>query len=93
MKNLLSKTTQNYAYKRGLWASLLDIDKGYTLLTIGLEDEETDAELVYKCFDGESFTYCGNTWLDNDLKAELPAHIRNEKHLREVLDFIGKEAV
>ena len=91
MENLLSKTTLNFSEKRGLNVSLLDIDEDYTLLSICLESEETDAELCYKCFDGEAFVYYGNTWLNDSVNEELPAHIRDEKHLRQVIDFIAAE--
>jgi len=94
----ISKTTTNFAEARGL-SVYIDVNS----IKAG-DDEDMDILWIDSDNWGEpccgyianangTFTWKGNVWLPRDTKEELPATIRDEKHLREVIDFISKDAV
>jgi len=87
---MISRTTTNYAEKRDLDITTYQEGK-YDFIWIWEADEEMEALVMYYANEDGSFTYFKNVTLALNIKAELPAHIRDEKHLREVLDFISKE--
>jgi len=69
------------------------IDEDTSILWIGAESENIGEDICcYIANDNGTFTWKGNIWLPRDTKEELPATIRDEKHLREVIDFISKDA-
>ena len=94
---MFSKTTKNFAAKRNLFVASIFMDEEHHT-SIGDARSESDAELVYisssRDRDDEvtlyPMTFFGNHWLPAEVKEELPAHINDEKHLREVIDFISK---
>lgn len=87
----ISKTTTNFAEARGL---SVYIDEDTSILWIGVNNEDAGEDICcYLANDNGTFTWKGNIWLPRDTKEELPATIRDEKHLREVVDFISKDAV
>lgn len=91
----LSKTTSNFASKRDLDAYISESvseDGGsiFYVLYIAEDDDGEPAVTYLANYDG-SFTYKGNIWLSDSIKEELPATIRDEKHLREVIQFLSNE--
>ena len=94
----LSKTTMNFAEARGLHILIANenefIEQSHISITSA--NEESDAELNYMVEwtpdnPSEGYSYWTNTWLSNSVIEELPAYIRDEKHLREVLSFISSQ--
>lgn len=84
----ITKTTINFAKKRGLDVTIENFGEGDIL---AVWDINNDCEWMFSYIvngDG-SFTWKGNVYLPQDLKEELPATIKNEKHLREMLDYVG----
>jgi hypothetical protein len=88
MKNL-SATTVNFAKSRNLAVYEFLMDDAM-LISIHDLDQNSDAELNYYFNDNGTFTFMTNTYLDISMLEEIPAFIRDEKHLREVIDFIYK---
>jgi len=87
----ISKITTNFAEARGL---SVYIDEDTSILWIGADNENIGEDICsYFANDNGTFTWKGNVWLSRDTKEELPATIRDEKHLREVIDFISKDSV
>jgi len=92
-KMKLTKTTLNHAEKRNMCINLDELDD-VTLITI-VSQEETGYEqyLEYIANEDGTFTYKYNEGLvSQETKEELPAFIQNEKQLRQVIEFIAKEA-
>jgi hypothetical protein len=86
----ISKTTTKFAEARGL---SVYIDEDTSILWIGVNNENIGEDIcAYIANENGTFTWMGNVWLPRDTKEELPATIRDEKHLREVIDFISKDA-
>ena len=94
---MLSNTTINYANKRGLDVSnnIINEDGSFKNVTntiwIWEYDNDDEPLFIYSSNDDGSFTWHGNIYLADSIKEELPAHIRDEKHLREVLAFVAAE--
>ena len=88
----ISKTTFNFGKKRGFWVELEDFDDLVTFTEIE-EDGELACEWMfsYRMNEDGSFTWNGNVYLAKEIKEELPATIKDEKHLREVIAFVAKE--
>lgn len=92
----LSKTTLNFAQKRGLDAYISEsVSDGndfiFYVLYIAEDDDGGEPAVTYIANHDGSFTYKGNIWLSDSVKEELPATIRDEKHLREVIQFLSDE--
>ncbi|WP_210498202.1 hypothetical protein [Vibrio crassostreae] len=89
----ISKTTENFAKKRGLEIEVSEPlgDIPNPIVWIWEEGEDSEPMFSYLINEDESLSFRGNVYLDQSIKEELPAHIRDEKHLREVLDFVAKE--
>ena len=86
---MVSKTTTNFAGKRGVELSVEqfnDID----VLCIWEADNDCEWLCSYYINDDGSFTWKGNIYLSKEVKEELPATIKNEKHLRQVIQFISE---
>ncbi len=81
----LSKTTINFAEKRNI-----DLILGDTLW-IHTDLDGNEPVIIYAANDDGSFQFKTNISLCDSIKEELPAYIRDEKHLREVIAFIAKE--
>ena len=84
----ISKTTINFAKRRGLYVTIEEINDAMLLF---VWDINNDCEWMfsYRVNNDGSFTWNGNVYLPQELKEELPATINNEKHLREMLDYVG----
>ncbi len=89
----LTKTTINFAQARGLFVQIDDLTAygDNVILTISSErDETTYLEYIVNVESG-AFNFKFNLDLvPASVKEELPAYIRDEKHLREVLVFISE---
>lgn len=84
----ISKTTINFAKRRGLYLTIEEIDDAMLLL---VWDINNDCEWMfsYRVNNDGSFTWNGNVYLPQELKEELPATLKDEKHVREMLDYVG----
>lgn len=94
---MLSKTTENYAIRRDL-----DVTNAienhpnpliFAMNTVWIWEASNSHEplVMYIANDDGTFSFLRNIYLAYNIVMEIPAHIRDEKHLREVLDFIAKE--
>ena len=86
---MISKTTTNFAEKRGLTVEEMSY-KDLPAIWIFEEGNDCEPEAVFFANEDGSFTFTMSL-LPREIKEELPATIRDEKHLREVLKFISKE--
>lgn len=85
----ISKTTTNYAAKRGLE---LTISEGADKDLVCIWEADNDCEwLCSYRINSDSLSFNGNIYLPQAVKEELPGTIFSEKQLRTVLDFISKE--
>lgn len=85
----ISKTTFNFAKKRGLDITVEDLGD-----CIALCIWEADKDCEWMCsyrIESDKLAWNANVYLPQEVKEELPATIKDEKHLREVLAFIAKE--
>lgn len=86
----ISKTTINFARKRGLDVTIEDLNEGEgEFLAVWELDNDCEWMFSYRVNEDGSFTWNGNVYLVDEIKEELPATIKDEKHLREVLAFVG----
>lgn len=92
---MLSKTTTNYATKRGL--DITNIVDVHCLLNnpnqvwIWELDNDNEPLLSYTSNSDGSFNFNYNTYLPIEIKEELPAYLKDEKALRLMLNFISLE--
>ncbi|ATN93835.1 hypothetical protein [Citrobacter phage IME-JL8] len=84
----ISKTTINFARKRGLDVTIENVGEGDFMAVWDLNND-CEWMFTYQVNDNGSFTYNGNVWLPEDLKEELPGTLKDEKHVREMLAYIG----
>lgn len=84
----ISKTTINFAKRRGLYVTIEEINDAMLLF---VWDINNDCEWMfsYRVNNDGSFTWNGNVYLPQELKEELPATLKDEKHVREMLDYVG----
>lgn len=84
----ISKTTFNFAKRRGLDVTIEEISDAMLLC---VWDINNDCEWMfsYRVNNDSSFTWNGNVYLPQELKEELPATLKDEKYVREMLDFVG----
>lgn len=84
----ISKTTINFAKRRGLYVMIEEINDAMLLL---VWDINNDCEWMfsYRVNNDGSFTWNGNVYLPQELKEELPVTLKDEKHVREMLDYVG----
>ena len=88
----LSKTTTTFSTKRGFNVDVMEIEEGLNILTISEEEADNNKYLEYIANEDGSFSYKYNEDLvSKGTKEELPATIKDEKHLREVIEFISNE--
>lgn len=85
----LTKTTTNFAKGHGFD---LEINRfnDYTLLCVYEIENDCEWMFSYRVNEDGSFTWNGNIYLAQEVKEELPATIKDEKHLRQVLKFISE---
>lgn len=86
----LSKTTIKFAQKRGLDVTIEDFGEG-EIVAVWELDNDCEWMFSYRVNPNGSYTWNGNIYLDQEIKEELPATIKDEKHLREVLAFVANE--
>lgn len=86
---MVSKTTTNFAGKRGIE---LSVEQFNDMDVLCIWDADNDCEWLcsYYINDDGSFTWKGNIYLSKEVKEELPATIKDEKHLRQVIQFISE---
>ena len=83
----ISKTTFNFAKKRGLDLTVEDLGDRMALC-IWEADNDCEWMCSYR-IENDKLTWDGNVYLRQEVKEELPATIFDERQLREVLAFIG----
>ncbi|QFR55759.1 hypothetical protein JC221_113 [Yersinia phage JC221] len=90
---MISKTTINFAKKRGIFFDVCEADEIVECdrLWFFFEEDACEPDLSYIMNADGSFTYFDTLTLSNEVKEELPATIRDEKHLREVVAFLANE--
>lgn len=86
---MVSKTTTNFAGKRGIELSVDDFGNG-DILCIWESDNDCEWLCSYRVNNDGSFTWNANVYLEQEVKEELPATIKDEKHLRQVIQFISE---
>ncbi|QXV77432.1 hypothetical protein bas08_0057 [Escherichia phage DanielBernoulli] len=86
---MVSKTTTNFAGKRGIELSVEQFND-MDVLCIWEADNDCEWLCSYYINDDGSFTWKGNIYLSQEVKEELPATIKDEKHLRQVIQFISE---
>ncbi|UXM05279.1 hypothetical protein [Salmonella phage F115] len=86
---MVSKTTTNFAGKRGIELSVEQFND-MDVLCILEADNDCEWLCSYYINDDGSFTWKGNIYLSKEVKEELPATIKDEKHLRQVIQFISE---
>ena len=86
---MVSKTTTNFAGKRGIELSVEQFND-MDVLCIWETDNDCEWLCSYYINDDGSFTWKGNIYLAQEVKEELPATIKDEKHLRQVIQFISE---
>jgi hypothetical protein len=79
----ISKTTLNYAAKRDIE---LVVDEN--LVSFYHVDDDSEPSFTYRN-EKDGLFFMGNVWLNQKDKEELPSWIKDEKHLREMVDFIA----
>lgn len=84
----ISKTTINFAQKRGFDITVENFGEG-DMLAVWELDNDCEWMFTYRMNEDGSFTWNGNVYLEQEVKEELPATIKNEKHLRLVIEFLA----
>ena len=89
----ISKTTINFAQKRGIFLDVCEGDEvmEQDRLWFYFDEDACETDLSYIMNADGSFTYFDTLSLEQDVKEELPATIKNEKHLRQVIEFLASE--
>lgn len=82
----ISKTTQNYASKRGLDI----VENGDGLISVFEATIDSEPMFLVRGNNGEFF-YWGNTYLPRSVKEELPYWMKDEKALRSMLGFVAEQ--
>lgn len=87
----ISKTTTNFAQKRGIFLDICEGDEvmEQDRLWFHFDEYACEPDLSYIMNADGSFTYFDTLSLGQDVKEELPATIKNEKHLRLVIEFLA----
>lgn len=88
----ISKTTFNFAKKRGIELELIEADDR---LVLAFYEDKNDCEWMFSysiCEDqnGCLLTWRGNIYLPEEIKEELPGTIMTERQLKEVINFVGQ---
>lgn len=86
---MLTATTKKFAAARNLDVTVEELED---VVALCIWEAEDDSEWLcsYRVNADGSYSWNGNVYLKPEVKEELPATIRDEKHLREVLAFIAK---
>lgn len=89
----LSKLTINFAAKRNILVEICEADDIVEMdrVWIYTDVDACEPDVSYVVNADGSFSFYDNVSLPVAIKEELPAYIRDEKHLREVIAFIAKE--
>lgn len=86
----LTKTTMNFAVKRGLELDVWMSDDNRIIDLYEL-DETSEPMCQFLLNDDGSITWHGNVYLRADIKEEIPAYCTDETAFRKVLVFIANE--
>lgn len=85
----ISKTTFNYAERRGLE---LTVNHYEDCVLLCVWEKENDCEWMFSYrIEFDKLVWNGNIYLPESIKEELPATIFDEKQLRRVLGFVSEE--
>lgn len=89
----ISKTTLNFAAKRNMLVEICEADDFVEVdrVWIYTDVEGCEPDVSYVANTDGSFSFFDNISLPVEIKEELPAYIRDEKHLRQVIEFIANE--
>lgn len=89
----MTKTTENYAEKRGIVVDVLEnyeYQKGLFADLVGINRDDYDyceVEAQYIANEDGTFTFFNQ---HNKNLEDMPATIRDEKHLREVVAYVAE---
>lgn len=88
----ISKTTINFSNKRNLDITLESSQKSDEgAVWIWLECDDSEPAIIYIVNSDGSLSFQAVIHTFKSIQEELPAHIKNEKHLREVIAYIATE--
>lgn len=90
---MISQTTKNFAAKRNFLVEICEADEyvDSDRLWIYTNADDCEPAVSYVANRDGSFSFYDNLSLPRSVKEELPATIKDEKHLRTVLAFIAGE--
>lgn len=91
----ISKTTYNYATNRSLELVMDDEEheNGTSVLALFEAGEDCEHMFSFWAMPCGGFSYKGNVYLPEHIRCELPHYMKDERALRDVIDFIAKELV
>ena len=87
---MISRTTQNKAKRVGLGIEERNDEEATLIEICELEDDGALADeplVVYRSNSDGSFGFVGTCYISGE---DMPAHIRNEQHLRDLLPDFAK---
>ncbi|WRQ11959.1 hypothetical protein vBSlqSZDD2_48 [Serratia phage vB_SlqS_ZDD2] len=85
----ISKTTLNFAKRRGIELSVVEIEDG-ELIAFWDDADETTGEWMFSYRNNtHELSWNGNIYLSQRVKEELPATISSEAKLRETIKFLA----
>lgn len=87
----LTKTTVNFAVKRGLELDVHDFDGATIIDLFELDGGYCEPMCQFHLNADGSITWRGNIYLRTDIKEEVPAYCADETAFRKVLAFIANE--
>lgn len=90
---MISKMTINFAAKRNMLVEICEADEFVEMdrVWIYTDVDACEPDVSYVANADGSFSYFDNIALPEAVREELPAFIRDEKQLREVIAFIANE--
>lgn len=82
---MYTQTTVNFANKRNIDITEWDVERA----AIWEASNDFEPLVIYRAT-GTGFLFDSAPTLPSHIREEIPAHVRDEKHLRQVIDFIVK---
>ncbi|URC22255.1 hypothetical protein CHUUTOTORO_01700 [Serratia phage vB_SmaM-ChuuTotoro] len=84
----ITQTTINFAKRRGLELTFEEDVNDLPIVCFWEAGNDCEWMFSYRV-NGDSLSWNGNIYLSQAVKEELPATITSDKHLREVIEFLG----